>query len=51
MNMFRDLNDIEIQEFRQWARDNYKVNTPIEDSIWHPHVVMECQLMNEEENT
>ena len=45
--LFRDLNDIEIQEFRQWARDNYKVNTPIEDSIWHPHVVMECQLMNE----
>ena len=51
MNILRDLNDIEIQEFRQWARDNYKVNTPIKDSIWHPHVVMECELMNEEENT
>jgi len=49
MNMFRDLNDIEIQEFRQWARDNYKVNTTIEREIWHPHVVMECELMNEEE--
>jgi len=50
MNMFRDLNDIEIQEFRQWARDNYKVNTTIEREIWHPHVVMECELMNEEES-
>ena len=51
MSLFRDLNDIEIQEFRQWARDNYKVNTTIEREIWHPHIVMECELMNEEELT
>jgi len=48
MSLFRDLNDIEIQEFRQWARENYIIGTPIEKSIWHPHVVMECELMNEE---
>lgn len=43
--MFRDLDDNEEKEFRQWVRDNYKKNDPIPE-IWHPVCVDECQIIN-----
>jgi hypothetical protein len=44
-NLFRDLNDAEEKEFRQWARDNYIPDSPI-SGAWHPVVRNECQKMN-----
>jgi hypothetical protein len=44
--LFRDLNDKEVEEFKQWARDNYVIGSPI-SSFWHPVVVEECIMMNE----
>lgn len=45
--MFRALTNDEARIFRQWARDNYKLGTTI-DEAWHPVVRDECMLMNEE---
>lgn len=44
---FRKLSDEETKEFRQWARENYVVLTPIK-GIWHPVVQSECTKMNVE---
>ena len=44
--IFRDLSQQEEQEFRQWARNNYKTLEPIE-GIWHPVIQDECRKMNE----
>ena len=45
MNLFKELSPEEVQEFRQWARDNYTPFTPIQ-GIWHPVVQHECQKIN-----
>lgn len=45
--MFRKLNKKEEKDFRRWARDNFKLNTEIDDG-WHPVVRDECRKMNEE---
>jgi hypothetical protein len=45
-SFFRDLNDQEVAEFRQWARDNYVIGSPI-NTVWHPVVVHECNRMSE----
>tara|TARA_R100000700_G_C3114635_1_gene106165 strand:- start:557 stop:718 length:162 start_codon:yes stop_codon:yes gene_type:complete len=45
--LFRDLNDQEVVEFQQWARDNYVIGSPI-NIVWHPVVVAECNQMNAE---
>jgi hypothetical protein len=47
MKMFRSLESQEEQEFRKWARDNYKPFDPIK-GIWHPIVQEECVKMNKE---
>lgn len=47
MNIFRKLNEQEEVEFRQWARDNFRVGTEI-SSLWHPVAVAECEVMNSE---
>ena len=47
MKMFRDLTPEEEQEFRKWARDNYKPLTPI-SGVWHPVIQAECSLMNQQ---
>lgn len=44
---FRDLSEDEANKFRQWARDNYQPNSPI-DTLWHPVIQVECALMNDE---
>lgn len=46
--MWRELDETEEQEFRQWARDNYQPGQPIE-KLWHPVVRDECALINEEQ--
>ena len=45
MNLFRDLTAEEEADFRQWARDNYSANEPIND-LWHPVVQDECRKIN-----
>lgn len=45
---YRDLDNEEEKEFRQWARDNFN---PAVDSInpaWHPVIRVECRCMIEE---
>lgn len=45
--MFKDLTPEEEQEFRKWARNNYKPDEEIH-SFWHPVVRDECAKMNQE---
>jgi hypothetical protein len=45
--MFRQLDDEEEQEFRQWARQNWTPDQEI-DEIWHPVIRDECRKMQEE---
>jgi len=42
--LFRDLSEVEILEFRQWARDNYKPEDEI-NTLWHSVVQDECADM------
>jgi hypothetical protein len=46
--MFRNLSDAEVREFRQWARDNYRLYSEIR-LLWHPVVQRECEQMNRED--
>lgn len=43
---FRTLTPAETAKFRQWARDNYVPNSPI-DGVWHPAVQAECVQINQ----
>lgn len=43
--LFKNLSPAEEQEFRQWARENYKPLSPIK-GIWHPVVQEECTKIN-----
>ena len=45
--LFRDLTAAEVEEYRQWARDNY---VPLSDikGVWHPIVQRECCRINED---
>tara|TARA_R110002110_G_scaffold11275_5_gene54519 strand:- start:917 stop:1105 length:189 start_codon:yes stop_codon:yes gene_type:complete len=45
MSLFRPLSPKEEQEFRTWARDNYKPFSSIK-TIWHPIVKDECLKIN-----
>lgn len=45
--MFRELSAEEIQEFKQWARDNYEPLTNI-SNLWHPVIQEECHTINAE---
>lgn len=44
---FRDLNEAEQEDFRLWARGNYKPGEEI-NALWHPVIQAECQRMNDE---
>lgn len=46
-SLFRDLGPEEEEEFRKWARENYKPFDPIK-GVWHPIVQEECVKMNKE---
>ena len=43
--MFRPLTEVEIDQYRFWARGNYVPGSPI-DPMWHPVIRVECELMN-----
>jgi hypothetical protein len=43
--MFRTLSDKEVQEFRQWARDNFDPAKDDINPVWHPEVRQECADM------
>jgi len=48
-NMWREnLTPDEINEFKQWARDNFTVGEPI-NNLWHDVVIEECELMKMED--
>ena len=42
--LFRNLSEAEEEEFRQWARDNFKAGDTI-SVVWHPVVQDECRKM------
>ena len=46
MKLFRELDEKERQEFRNWARKNYKPYTEIK-GMWHPVVQAECIKINQ----
>ena len=47
MKLFKNIDDpAEINEYQQWARDNYIPHSTIE-GIWHPLVQAECVRINE----
>lgn len=48
MNLFRELNEKEVQEYKLWARENYILGTKVNE-VYHPVVQQECDLMNREE--
>ena len=43
--MFRQLNEVEEQEFRQWARENFNPSKDDVSTVWHPVVQQECADM------
>ena len=45
MQMFKRLSDSEVQEFIQWARENYVPFSPI-NGTWHPVIQAECAAIN-----
>ena len=46
-SFFRQLDENEAEQFRQWARDNYRPGDAISE-VWHPIVRKECQKINRE---
>ena len=45
MSIWKKLDKEETEEYRQWARSNYRVMGPI-NGTWHPVVQLECVRMN-----
>lgn len=43
--IYRKLTAAQEAEFRAWARNNYKPDSPI-SGIWHPIVQAECVAIN-----
>jgi hypothetical protein len=43
--IFKTLNAIEEMEFRNWARNNYIKDSPVNE-LWHPVVRDECNRIN-----
>lgn len=39
--LFRELDPVEQEQFREWARENYKPGEEI-NPVWHPVVQEEC---------
>jgi hypothetical protein len=45
--MFRNLTTDEVENFRRWARENYRPGDMI-SPYWHPVTRMECIRINSE---
>jgi hypothetical protein len=46
-SFFRELDPIEEDDFRQWARDNYIPGSDV-NMLWHPVVRDECDRITAE---
>lgn len=44
---FLDVINKEARELKDWARENYEINTPINKTL-HPVIQDECDKMNKE---
>lgn len=42
MNLHRELNEVEVKEFQQWAKDNWKEGDEVKE-IWHPVILAEIK--------
>jgi hypothetical protein len=47
MGLFRELDEEETIEFKEWARDNHHAGQPI-NPVWHPVVRSECERIDHE---
>jgi hypothetical protein len=47
-SFFRELNDQEVEQFKQWARDNFKPDMEINET-WHPVVRQELARLQKEQ--
>ncbi len=47
MELFRELEDEEVEEFKVWARENYTPFSEIK-GVWHPVIQQECIEINKE---
>ena len=47
MQLFKELSESEVQEFKEWARMNYEPMNEINEA-YHPVVQYECTLMCKE---
>lgn len=45
--LFRDLTEQEVQEFKQWAHDNFDPNEE-PNELWHPVIRAEWAAIAEE---
>ena len=45
--LHRTLSPEETEEFKAWARDNWKPGDKV-SSVWHPTVVQECGIILDE---
>ena len=43
--MFKHLSQLEIIEYRQWARNHYNPRKDTINPVWHPVVQDECRNM------
>lgn len=48
-SFFRELNDQEVEQFKQWAKDNFKPDMEINET-WHPVVRQELARLQAEED-
>jgi hypothetical protein len=46
--LFRELSANEKEDFKKWARENWKIGEKV-NSIWHPVIVNECATMLDED--
>ena len=46
--LFRELSADEKEDFKKWARGNWKIGEKVH-SIWHPVIVNECATMLDED--
>lgn len=45
MELFRELDEQEVQEFKKWARDNFDPSSDTIKIVWHPVIQDECKKM------
>lgn len=49
-SFFKQLSPEEQEEYRNWAWDNYKLGSKINE-LWHPVVRAECEIINQKKRS